>query len=167
LSAGQAADPTTRYAKTDGGRAEIQRRSLQLSRPARNLLLIIDNSRPAEAWLGLVQGAGVDDLRALVDAGLVAQAGAPGGTAPQPGTPRMSLAQALQTKSHPTLSARISAEARPRLGLLKGYKLILEAERCRTPDEIRALAQRFVTQVRVADGDAAAVALAQVLLAPG
>ena len=84
-----------------------------------------------------------------------------------PGAPRMSLAQALETKSYQILYDRITAEARPRLGLLKGYKLILDVERCQGPAEIRALAQRFVEQVRAADGDSAGVALAQVLLAPG
>ena len=155
-----------RYARTEAGRAEIQRRALPLSRPGRNLLLTIDASRSGEAWLGLVQGATVADLRALVDAGLVAEAQA--GPAPAPaGAPRMSLAQALETKGYQTLYDRITAEARPRLGLIKGYKLILEVERCSGPAEIRALAQRFVEQVRAADGDAAAVALAQTLLAPG
>ena len=156
----------SRYARTEAGRAEIQRRALPLSRPGRNLLLTIDASRSGEAWLGLVQGATVADLRALVDAGLVAEAQA--GPAPAPaGAPRMSLAQALETKGYQTLYDRITAEARPRLGLIKGYKLILEIERCSGPAEIRALAQRFVEQVRAADGDAAAVALAQTLLAPG
>ncbi|MBP7666488.1 MAG: hypothetical protein KA774_06565 [Burkholderiaceae bacterium] len=156
----------SRYARTEAGRAEIQRRALPLSRPGRNLLLTIDASRSGEAWLGLVQGATVADLRALVDAGLVAEAQA--GPAPAPaGAPRMSLAQALETKGYQTLYDRITAEARPRLGLIKGYKLILEVERCSGPAEIRALAQRFVEQVRAADGDAAAVALAQTLLAPG
>ncbi len=157
----------SRFARTEAGRAEIQRRALPLSRPGRNLLLTIDASRSAEAWLGLVQGATAADLRALIDAGLVAEAqaaaGVPGAAAP----PRMSLAQALETKGYQALYDRITAEARPRLGLIKGYKLVLEVERCNGPAEIRALAQRFVEQVRAADGDAAAVALAQVLLAPG
>jgi len=162
----------SRYARTEAGRAEIQRRAVPLSRPGRNLLLTIDASRSAEAWLGLVQGATAADLRALIDAGLVAEAqaaaGVPGPAAPAAGAPpRMSLAQALETKGYQALYDRITAEARPRLGLIKGYKLILEVERCSGPAEIRALAQRFVEQVRAADGDTAAVALAQVLLAPG
>lgn len=163
-----------RYARTDAGRAEIQRRALPLSRPARNLLLTIDGSRSGSDWLGLVQGATADDLRALVDAGLVADAAgvAQAGLAAQgggaaPGQPRMSLAQALETKSYQTLYDRITAEARPRLGLIKGYKLILDVERCAGPAEIRALAQRFVEQVRASDGDPTALALVQVLLAPG
>ena len=158
-----APDGSARYAKTEAGRAEITGKALPLSRPARNLLLIIDASRTAEAWLGLVQGATPADLQALLHAGLVdTRTAAPAAQ----GTPRMSLAQALESKSYQVLYDRITAEARPRLGLLKGYKLILDVERSGGPAEIRQLAQRFVEQVRIAQGDAAALALAQVLLAP-
>jgi len=165
MSDGQAPALGACLARTEAGRAEIQRRALPLSRPARNLLLTIDASRSGEAWLGLVQGAAAADLRALIDAGLVAPADGPAAAAA--GAPRMSLAQALETKSYQALCDRITAEARPRLGLIKGYMLIRDVERCQGAAEIRALAQRFVAQVRAADGDGAGVALAQVLLAPG
>ena len=152
-----------RLAKTDAGRTEIQRKSLPLSRPARNLLLIIDGGRPVQEWIALVHGATPADLQELLRAGLVADHAT---LAPPPAPPRMSLAQALETKSYRTLYDRITAEARPRLGLIRGYKLVLEVERCAGPAEIRQLALRFVEQVRVTQGDAAALALAQVLLAP-
>lgn len=172
-----------RYAKTEAGRSEIRLRALSLSRPARNLLLIIDPSRPAAEWLGLVQGSDRAALQALHDAGLIAHTGpatadAPGapalppapGAPPQPAgaavAPRMSLAQALEHRSYQALYDRITAEARPRLGLIKGYKMMLEVQRCSGPAEVRALAQRFVDQVRDADGDIAGMALAQVLIAP-
>ncbi len=151
-----------RYTKTDAGRAEIQAKSLPLSRPARNLLLIIDAGRTAQEWLGLVQGATPADLQALLQAGLVADQALAAAAAP-----RLSLAQALEAKSYQTLYARITAEARPRLGLIKGFKLVLEVERCAGPAEIRQVALRFVEQVRLTQGDAAALGLAQTLLAPG
>ena len=168
-----------RYIKTDAGRAEIRSRALPLSRPARNLLLIIDASRTAEGWLGVVQGCGPAELVALWEAGLLAPAGAtpataapaigsaqaPGGAAISP-PGRQSLAQELEGKSYQVLYNRITAEARPRLGLIKSYKLILELERCNGPAEIRVLAQRFVERVRDADGDAAGLALALALIAP-
>ena len=163
------------YLKTDAGRAEIRGRTLPLSRPARNLLLIIDASRSGEGWLAVVQGCGPADLVALWDAGLVAAAGAGAapataasatGSAASPPPGRQSLAQALEGKGYQLLYARITAEARPRLGLFKSYKLILEVERCNGPAEIRLLAQRFVEQVREADGDAAGLALALALIAP-
>ena len=165
--------PGQRFAKTEAGREEIRLRTLPLSRPARNLLLIIDASRVGADWVGLVHGCTAADLQALCDTGLVAPLGAatapgkPAAAAAAAGSaPRMSLAQALETKGYQVLYDRITAEARPRLGLFKGYRLVLEVERCNGPAEIRALAQRFIEAVREADGDAAAVALAQVLLAP-
>ncbi|GCL64573.1 hypothetical protein [Pseudaquabacterium pictum] len=170
-----------RYARTEAGRAEIQRRAQPLSRAGRNLLLTIDASRSAEDWLVLVQGATEDDLLALIQAGLVAVQGAPQAVvqppvqtpvppsppaAPQGVLPRMSLAQALQTKSQEVLMRRIVAEARPQLGRVRGYMLVVEAEYCVNAEDVRALAQKFVEQVRERDGDRAAIALAQVLIAP-
>lgn len=166
MTAAGTADLSARYAKTDAGRAEIAGKALPLSRPARNLLLIIDTSRTAEAWLGLVQGATPADLGALVQAGLVTSQGGPAGAPAAQAAPRMSLAQALESKGYKVLYDRITAEARPRLGLIKGYKLILDVERSNGPAEIRQLALRFVEQVRTTQGDAAALALAQTLLAP-
>ena len=190
LPGGGSADGLARrFAKTEAGRQEIRQRALPLLRPARNLLLIIDPSRSAAEWLGLVQGCDRAALQALQDAGLVADIGpAGGGTPGAPGAPgapsspgatgapappgaaaappRMSLAQALEHRSYSALYDRITAEARPRLGLIKAYKVVMEVERCSGPAEIRALAQRFVDQVRDLHGDAAAMVLAQVLIAP-
>lgn len=141
-----------RYAKTEAGRAEIRQRALPLSRPARNLLLIIDPSRSGQDWLAMVQGCSAAELQALLDAALVA--------------PRMSLAQALETKGLATLRDRVIAQAAPLSGRAAAGRLAAEAQRCNDPVVMRALAQRFVEQVREADGDGAAVVLAQVLLAP-
>ncbi len=170
-----------RYARTEAGRAEIQRRALQLSRPGRNLLLTIDASRSASDWLSLVQGAQLADLQVLVQAGLVAPVGAVAAPAPAASPPsppaadgdggaasgsRMSLADALQTKSYDVLCRRVQAEARPRLGRVRGYMLVVELEYCVTAEDVRALAVKFVDQVRQRDGDRAAIALAQVLISP-
>ncbi len=171
-----------RYARTEAGRAEIQRRALQLSRPGRNLLLTIDASRSASEWLSLVQGAQLADLQVLVQAGLVAPVGAVAAPAASPLSPpsppaadfdggaasssRMSLADALETKSYEVLCRRVQAEARPRLGRVRGYMLAVELEYCVTAEDVRALALKFVDQVRQRDGDRAAIALAQVLISP-
>ncbi|MDH4391358.1 MAG: hypothetical protein QE285_08035 [Aquabacterium sp.] len=171
-----------RYARTGAGRAEIQQRVLPLSRAGRNLLLTIDTSRSGEDWLVRVRGATEDDLHMLIQAGLVAAPGmaqaAPPATprvaqqpaaprqAQQPGAPRMSLAQALQTKSFEVLCRRVLAEARPRLGRVRGYMLVVESEYCANADDVRALALKFVEQVRERDGDRAAIDLAQTLIAP-
>lgn len=60
-----------RYAKTALGRSEIQSRTHALSRTARTLLLILDPTRTGKVWMGMVQGATLADLQALLDAGLV------------------------------------------------------------------------------------------------
>lgn len=164
-------------AKTDAGRREITERRQRLSRPARNLLLIIDTRRSAGQWLALVQGCGPAELQQLVGAGLVGRLAAPAAdaaatAAAAPAAPvtaptaRMSLADALQAQSYRLLYDRLTAEARPLLGLIKGYNLILGIERCAGPVEIRALAVQFVEQVRGAKGDAEANALAQRLANP-
>lgn len=177
-----------RFAKTEAGRLEIRQRAMPLLRPARNLLLIIDPSRSASEWMGVVQGCDRAALQVLQDAGLVADIGLTGagsplgvpGGAPQPldvtaqSTPPVSaaaqqntkLAQALEQRSYSALYDRITAESRPRLGMIRAYKLIMEVEQCTSPKEIRALAQRFIDQVRDLQGDAAGKALVQVLTAP-
>ena len=81
-------------------------------------------------------------------------------------TARMSLADALQMQSYRLLYDRMTAEARPQLGLIKGYKLILDIERCSGPEAIRALALQFVETVRGVHGDTRARALAQRLADP-
>lgn len=173
-------DPLGRYVKTEAGRAEIRQRTLPLTRPARNLLLIIDASRTGQDWSKLVQGCGDSELPALLTAGLVALDAAGDSAAPagRPAAatadksaarvdagPRMSLAEALQTKDHRVLCRRMLVEAKPRLGMVKGYWLALEVDHSESPADVRALALRFVDQVRELQGDAAALALVQVLLA--
>ena len=179
-----------RLARTPLGQQEISAKQMTLSRSARNLLLIIDAKRNAGDWLAMVRGATPDDLQQLASTGLVAlsagpaapppAAPAPALAAPAPApvsapappagipvvTARMSLGEALQQQGYQLLYDRMTAEARPLLGLIKGYKLILDIERCSGPDEIRLLAQQFVEQVRAQHGDAKARALAQRLADP-
>ena len=186
-NAPEAGDPldlqSLRLGRTELGQREVTAKTLSLARPARNLLLIIDAKRSAGEWLGLVRGTTLDDLQQLLAAGLVAPVGPAAGTgqrappaaadappAPAPGlqvaTARMSLGEALQGQSYKLLYDRLTAEARAQLGLIKGYKLILDIERCSGPDEIRLLAERFVEQVRTLHGDTRARALAQRLADP-
>lgn len=160
-----------RYAKTDAGREEIRARVLDLARPARTLLLIIDASRSGDEWVGMVNGAVAADLERLVQARLVVATGpatpaaapvapAPGAPAPvasaAPASAGAGLEQALQALSYRELYDRLTAEARARLGLIKGYKMVLDIEKCAGAEEIRKLTLRFVAEVRNAQGDAAA-----------
>ena len=158
---------TVRYVKTDAGREAIRSRAAALSRPARNLLLIIDDSRTGEDWLGLVGNATAADLAQLVQAGfvsessvvarpVVATAAAAAPSLRGPGTRAAAVEAALQAISYRELYDRLTAEARARLGLIKGYRTVLEIEKCADADAIRLLALRFVEDVRAAQGDDAA-----------
>lgn len=74
------------HSKTEAGRAEIRARALPLSRPARNLLLVLDASKPAGQWLSMVAGATEADLETLRQNGLVAPHGVGGQPASGPAT---------------------------------------------------------------------------------
>ena len=63
--------PESRYLKTAAGHAEIQQKTLALSRPVRNLLLTINDSQPASYWLSQLKGVTAEDIAQLVDAGLL------------------------------------------------------------------------------------------------
>lgn len=168
--------------KTEAGRREITERALPLSRSARNLLFSIDLSRSAGDWLDLVRGSGPVELQQLLAAGLIGRAAGPvAAAAPasaelpvQPATAeaprasaRMSLADALEGLNYQLLYDRLTLEARQQLGLFKGYRLILDIEKCGGPPALRTLALQFVEQVRQSKGDTAARALAQRLADPG
>lgn len=59
------------FRKTDAGRRELRERRLDLPRVARNLLLIIDGTRSVRDWVGMIQGASLQDAAALLDLGLI------------------------------------------------------------------------------------------------
>ena len=146
------------YAKTEAGRREIREREISLTRPGRNLLLIIDASKSGNDWLKLVQGSTGDDLAQLLGAGLIATQSTPTATADGPG-----LAAVLETLSYRQLYDLITSQARPRLGLIKGYKMVLEVERCSGPADIRVLTQRFIAMVRDVQGESGAQELHRIL----
>jgi hypothetical protein len=145
-----------RLAKSDAGRREIGERQHALSRPARNLLLIIDSQRPALEWVGLVQGCTEADLHQLRDAGLIEPATAlPAPRATKAADPApLPLDQLLAGLTYDQLYALLTAQARERLGLIKGYKLILDVEKCSGIDELRALGLRFAEQLRASSPEA-------------
>lgn len=194
---------TTRYQKTEAGRQAIRERSLALSRPARNLLLILDASRSGADWVALVAGSAPADLAQLAELGLVEPVGlVPPAPAPLPeplpeplqvaaeqevsppaavvlDTLPAPLAQALppvvppdaplsvrlEAMGRSVLYERLTALARPTLGLIQGYRMILDIEKCGGVDELRSLATRFVDQVRSSKGDHAAVRLSESICA--
>lgn len=140
-----------RYCKTYAGRVEIQTRKLTLSRAARNLLLIIDESRTADEWLSMLHGVSDADLAALLDAGLIERAGhastaSRAGPAPLPAT----------TLGYSDLYDSLNGLLRDQLGLFRGYKFSLLVERASGHAELVDVARRFIDEVRELRGDTAA-----------
>lgn len=156
-----------RYQKTEAGRAEIRERRLELPRPARTLLLVIDAGKTGDEWVAAVAGTRPEDLDRLVQEGLVepqAAAAAPR-RAREPDSAEADLATALAGVPFRALYDHLTAQAKTQFGLMKGYKAVLDIERCADVDALRRYALGFVDQVRNANGDGAARTLARELAA--
>ncbi|MFG6485275.1 hypothetical protein ACG04R_01255 [Roseateles sp. BYS78W] len=159
------------HSKTEAGRAEIRARALPLSRAARNLLLVLDATKPAGEWLRLVAGATEADLEALRQQGLIVPQGGYAPPAAQPpapvAAPAPSAAPAPAGGSplldRAALYTYMSGQATKLLGPFKGYAFALEVERCGSLAELQALALQLVERVQKAKGDEAAAAVREAL----
>ena len=166
------------HTKTEAGRAEIRARALPLSRTARNLLLVLDATKPPSAWLSLVAGATEADLDMLRQHGLIApQGGAQPATQhpaqPPAAAPAQAPSQAAGSAPAPVahsplldraaLYTYLSGEATKLLGPFKGYAFALDVERADSLAALQALALQLVERVQKAKGDAAAAAVREAL----
>ncbi len=134
--------------KTDAGRAEIKSRALPLSRSVRNLLLMLDGTRTAREWLSMVQGATEADADYLLAHGLIDVTRVAAVAEPS--------APSLSPLSYAELYSYLTRHAKQYLGLMKGYRVVLEVERCTDHEALRELASRFVMDVETAQGEAVA-----------
>jgi hypothetical protein len=150
----------SRCSKTEAGRAEIRNKALPLSRTARNLLLIIDGSRPLSEWLALVHGATEADVEGLIAQGLIepaaAQAGSSGASSRSASREptHESLTAAINALGYDQLYTLLTSQAKERLGLIKGYRFVLDVERCTNLTELQAVAQRFIETLTQEHGEA-------------
>jgi hypothetical protein len=141
------------FVRTEAGRNEIRAKALPLSRPARNLLLVIDGSCSGGQWVGKVQGCTGADLQQLIEAQLIAVTAAPPVAAAPVAAAPVSLEEALQKWTYDALYTLLTHEARERFGLIKGYRLILEIEGVSSLAGLQAVAHKFVDQIRKAHGE--------------
>ncbi len=154
------------WIKTDAGRAEIQARALVKERAQRNLLLLIDGTKPASLLLSDLAGVSPADFKSLAALGLIAPAGRPtGAPAPAPAPAEAPAdadpspdAQFDYARFTMALTRLISKE----LGL-RGFMLTLAVEKASTPEELRVVAQRTIDQIRERRGDPSADAARQTL----
>jgi hypothetical protein len=76
---------------------------------------------------------------------------------------RDSLTEALNALSYGELYTLLTDQARARLGLIKGYRMVLDIEKATDLPDLQAVAQRFLAQVRDEQGDTGMRELRQLL----
>ena len=169
------------WTKTDAGRHEIQARALVKERARRNLLLLIDGAKSEEMLLTNLAGIGPDDFKALEALALIAPVSEGRVTLPAQGTaPRGAAAERAEAvRAGPTTQPDpLAAPATPldysaftaaltqlistHLGL-RGFVLTLAVEKAATIEDLQAVAQRALDQIRDRRGEATATAARQTL----
>ena len=159
------------WAKTDAGRIEMQARALVKERARRNLLLLIDGLKSEEMLLANLAGIGVEDFRALEALQLIAPAssvprGRDDAASSASGSKPASAAAAPAAPAAPLdygeFTAALTQLISSHLGL-RGFVLTLAVEKAGTPEELQAVAQRTLDQIRERKGEAAAAAARQQL----
>lgn len=151
------------FKRTEAGRNEIRTKAAGLSRSARTLLLVIDDSQPPEQWIAQVRGSSEADLRHLSALGLIEGAGK---TAPPPspvGPDARDLVQLIQSMPYAPLYESLNGYGKKLLGVIGGYKFALDVERCAGPLELQAFATKFVARIREEHGIAEVRRFAKVL----
>ena len=141
------------YVRTEAGKAEFRVHSIKLSRPARNLLMVIDGSCSGDAWIAKVTGSTPADLDVLLAAKLIA---AQRSLAERTVHQRVTVDVAVRDWTYDALYTLLTHEAKERFGLIKGYRLILKIEGCADLAGIQAVALDFVEQLRKAHGEESA-----------
>ena len=140
------------YVRTEAGKAEIRAHSVKLSRPARNLLMVIDASCSGDQWIAKVNGSTSADLDVLLAAKLIASQGG-AVVAAKTVYQRITVEVAVRDWTYDALYTLLTHEAKERFGLIKGYRLILKIESCSDLAGMQAVALDFVEQLRKAHGE--------------
>ena len=148
----------------------MQARALVKERAQRNMLLVIDGAKTEEMLLANLAGISAADFAELHSLGLIApvagsakgaggaRAGAPASSASAPAAPAAEAAPLDYAQFTGALTQIISKE----LGL-RGFTLTLAVEKAGTIEELRAVADRTLEQLRDRKGEAAAAAARRTL----
>jgi hypothetical protein len=149
------------WAKTDAGRAEMQSRALIKDRARRNLLLLIDGTQSEDMLLGKLAGVTADDFQELRKLDLIAPATGAVSVghatrAANADSTRPTVPQALASSpEHRQFSTALRRLISGQLGL-RGFTLTLAVDKASTVEELRAVAQRAIEQIRERKGEAIA-----------
>ncbi len=158
------------WSKTEAGRIEIQARTVVKERPQRNLLFVIDGVKTEAMLLAHLAGISAQDFADLQALGLIAPLAASGRGASQlarpGGTSAAELPAAALAPAAPLdyaeFTAALTQMISKELGL-RGFVLTLAVEKAGTAQELQAVAQRTIAQIRERKGEAAAAAAQRAL----
>ena len=142
---------TDSFVRTEAGKAEMRVQAHAMSRPARNLLLVIDASCSGLDWIAKVRGSTEDDLKLLIGAHLIEPKVSVAKVVQQ-----VSLEEAVRGWTYDALYTLLTHEAKERFGLIKGYRLILKIEGCANLTGLQEIALEFVELLRKANGEESA-----------
>jgi hypothetical protein len=159
------------WAKTEAGRAEMQTKALIKERVQRNLLLLIDGQKSEEMLLANLSGVNRDDFATLHMLGLIEPvAGKPGTSvaAPAPAAaPAVAPAPAPAPPQEAGLdyaqfTAALTQLISKELGL-RGFTLTLAVEKASTIEDLKAVAEKTIAQIKDKKGEPAAKAARRAL----
>jgi len=153
---------TDNFVRTEAGKAEMRVQAHAMSRPARNLLLVIDASCTGLDWIAKVRGSTEDDLKQLISAQLIE----PRATVSKV-VQHVSVDDAVRGWTYDALYTLLTHEAKERFGLIKGYRLILKIEGCANLNGLQEIALEFVELLRKANGEESAARFRKQLGATG
>jgi hypothetical protein len=155
--------------KTEAGQREIRDRGVDLARSARTVLVLADGTRNREQLLAMVKGSTLQDIDALLKAGLLAEgAGAPAeADKPKPAKAAAAAAAPAAALGFKELYDCLTEMIREQMGVLKAFKYTLDVEKASTVDDLREVAQRFIDDVQKQKGDSAANMVRRALGMPG
>lgn len=155
------------WSKTEAGRNEVQARALVKERLQRNLLLLIDGVKTEEMLLANVVGLKPEDFKFLESLNLIAPVPSSsssrsssssadrGGAATQPMSLPPDLDEPLGDVDYGQFTAKLTQLISSELGL-RGFTLTLAVEKASTIEELRAVGDRVLEQIRERKGVAVA-----------
>lgn len=151
------------WTKTDAGRSEIQARKLVNDRAQRNLLLLIDGTKPDAQLLLSVKGVSQGDLESLQALGLIKPASA----TPQPAAvgqveSAMAIAEPPTPLDYAQFTTALTQLISSELGL-RGFPLTLAVDKASSIAELTRVAEKVIAQIRERKGESAAAKARRVL----
>jgi hypothetical protein len=143
------------FARTDLGNAEVRQPLCDLPRPVRELLFLVDGSNAVDQCIAEVHNARLADAMVLLTLGLIRTTSFDAKTPSRAGRlPLRPLIDTLLDLTPEDLYTLLTQQAKLRLGLLQGFRMVLALERCEGHHEQRALAVRFVQEIWRTHGQA-------------